>query len=58
MKVNLIGAERFIKTLKGEIHKTLTVCDIFSYIDSLDNIADEYNNTCPGSSGKIYVNAD
>ena len=58
MKVNLIVAERFIKTLKGEIHNTLTVCNIFSYIDSLDNTADEYNNTCSGSSGKIHVNAD
>ena len=55
---NLIVAEKFIKTLSCEIHKTMTVCNILSYIDSLDSLADEYNNTCHWSSGKITVIAD
>ena len=31
-KGNLIVAERFTKILIGEIHKTVTVCNIFSYM--------------------------
>ena len=38
-------AERFIKTLKGKIYKYMTSVSKNVYIDKLDDIVDEYNNT-------------
>ena len=38
-------AERFIKTLKSKICKYMTSISKNVYIDKLDNIVDEYNNT-------------
>ena len=38
-------AERFIKTLKGKIYKYMTSISKNVYIDKLDEIVDEYNNT-------------
>ena len=39
-----VVAERFIRTLKNKIHKYMTsIHDM--YIDKLDDIVDEYNNT-------------
>ena len=40
-----VVAERFIKTLKGEIYKYMTSISKNVYIDKLDDIVDEYNNT-------------
>ena len=40
-----VVAERFIKTLKGKIYKYMTSISKNVYIDKLDDIADEYNNT-------------
>ena len=40
-----VVAERFIKTLKSKIHKYMTSISKNVYIDKLDDIADEYNNT-------------
>ena len=38
-------AERFIKTLKNKIYKYMTSIPKNAYIDKLDDIVDEYNNT-------------
>ena len=38
-------AERFIRTLKNNIHKHITSISKNVYIDKLDDIADECNNT-------------
>ena len=40
-----VVAERFIKTLKSKIYKYMTSISKNVYIDKLDNIVDEYNNT-------------
>ena len=40
-----IVAERFIRTLKGNIYKYMTSISKNVYIDKLDNVVDEYNNT-------------
>ena len=38
-------AERFIRTLKNKIYKYMTSISKYVYIDKLDDIVDEYNNT-------------
>ena len=38
-------AERFIRTLKNKIYKYMTAISKNVYIDKLDDIVDEYNNT-------------
>ena len=40
-----IVAERFIRTLKSKIYKYMTSISKNVYIDKLDDIVDEYNNT-------------
>ena len=40
-----VVAERFIRTLKTKIYKYMTSVSKNVYIDKLDDIADEYNNT-------------
>ena len=40
-----VVAERFIKTLKTKINKYMTSVSKNLYIDKLDDIVDEYNNT-------------
>ena len=40
-----VVAERFIRALKIEIYKYMTFVLKNVYIDKLDNIVDEYNNT-------------
>ena len=40
-----VVAERFIRTLKGKIYKYMTSLSKNVYIDKLDDIVDEYNNT-------------
>ena len=40
-----VVAERFIRTLKGKIYKYMTSISKNVYIDKLDDIVDEYNNT-------------
>ena len=40
-----VVAERFIKTLKSKIYKYMTLISKNVYIDKLDDIVDEYNNT-------------
>ena len=40
-----VVAERFIRTLKNEIYKYMTSISKNVYIDKLDDIVDEYNNT-------------
>ena len=39
-------AERFIKTLKAKIYKYMISVSKNVYIDKLDDIVGEYNNTC------------
>ena len=40
-----VVAERSIRTLKSKIYKYMTSTSKNVYIDKLDNIVDEYNNT-------------
>ena len=40
-----VVAERFIRTLKNKIHEHLTAVTENVYIDKLDDIMGEYNNT-------------
>ena len=40
-----VVAERFIRTLKTKIYKYMTSISKNMYIDKLDDIVDEYNNT-------------
>ena len=40
-----VVAEKFIKTLKNKIFKHITAVSKNVYIDKLDNIVNEYNNT-------------
>ena len=41
-----VVAERFIRTLKAKIYKYMTAISKNVYIDKLDDIVNEYNNTC------------
>ena len=41
-----VVAERFIRTLKNKSYKHITGIGKNVYFDVLDDIADEYNNTC------------
>ena len=41
-----IAAERFIRILKNKIYKYMTSISKNVYIDKLDDIVNEYNNTC------------
>ena len=40
-----VVAERFIRTLNNKIYKYMTSISRNVYIDKLDDIVDEYNNT-------------
>ena len=40
-----VAAERFIRTLKTKIYKDKTVISKNVYINKLDDIVSEYNNT-------------
>ena len=40
-----LAAERFIRTLKTKIYKYMTSVSKNVYIDKLDDIVNEYNNT-------------
>ena len=40
-----VAAERFIRTLKNKIYKHMTSISKNVYIDKLDDIVNEYNNT-------------
>ena len=44
-----VVAERFIKTLKAKIYKYMTSVSKNVYIDKLDDIVSEYNNTYHGT---------
>ena len=41
-----VVAERFIRTLKTKLYKYMTSVSKHVYIDKLDDIVAEYNNTC------------
>ena len=45
MKKNVAG-ERFIRTLKNKIYKHMSAVSKNVYIDKLNDIVNEYNNTC------------
>ena len=61
-----VVAERFIRTLKIKIYKYMTSISINVYIDKLDDIVDEYNNTYHTTikmkpadvKDNTYINAD
>ena len=40
-----VVAERFIRTLKNKLYKYMTLVSKNVYINKLDDIVDEYNNT-------------
>ena len=44
-EVKSVAAERFIRTLKNKINKYMTPISKNVYIDKLDDIVNEYNNT-------------
>ena len=44
-EVKSLVAERFIRTLKNKIYKHMTAVSKNVYIDKLDDIVNEYNNT-------------
>ena len=44
-----VVAERFIKTLKNEIYKHMTYIGKNVYFNVLDDIVDQYNNSCHSS---------
>ena len=44
-KGNSVVAERFTRTLKIKINKYMTSVSKYVYIDKLDDIVSEYNNT-------------
>ena len=44
-----VAAERFIKTLKTKIYKYMSSVSKNVYIDKLDDMVDEYNNTYHGT---------
>ena len=61
-----VVAERFIRTLKSKIYKYMTSISKNVYIDKLDDIVDEYNNTYHATikmkpadvKDNTYINAD
>ena len=61
-----VVAERFIRTLKSKIYKYMTSVSKNVYIDELDDIVDEYNNTYHTTikmkpidvKDNTYINAD
>ena len=61
-----VVAERFIRTLKSKIYKYMTSISKNVYIDNLDDIVDEYNNTYHTTirmkpidvKDNTYINAD
>ena len=61
-----VVAERFIRTLKSKIYKYMTSISKNVYIDQLDDIVDEYNNTYHTTikmkridvKDNTYINAD
>ena len=61
-----VVAERFIRTLKDKIYKYMTSISKNVYIDKLDDIVDEYNNTYHTTikmkpayvKDNTYINAD
>ena len=61
-----VVAERFIRTLKSKIYKYVTSISKKIYIDKLDDIVDEYNNTYHTTikmkptdvKDNTYINAD
>ena len=63
---NSVVAERFIGTLKSKIYKYMTSISKNVYIDKLDDIVDEYNNTYHTTikmkpidvKDNTYINAD
>ena len=61
-----VVAERFIRTIKSKIYKYMTSISKNVYIDKLDDIVDEYNNTYHTTikmkpidvKDNTYINAD
>ena len=61
-----VAAERFIRTLKNKIYKYMTSISKNVYIDKLDDIVNEYNNTYHTTikmnpidvKGNRYINTD
>ena len=51
-------AEKFVSILMRKIYKKGTAWDSLSYIDSLDMLVDEYNDTCHCPIGKTPICAD
>ena len=54
-----VVAERFIETLKSKIYKYMISISKNVYVDKLDDIVDEYNNTYHTTiKDNTYINAD
>ena len=52
-----VVAERFTRTLKGKFYKIMTANNTKSYLNYLNKLIDEYNNTYHGSVGKKSIQA-
>ena len=53
-----IIAERFIKILKAKIYKKMAANDCKSYLNYLNKLVDQHNNTYHHSIDKKPINAD
>ena len=53
-----VVVERFVKTLKAKICKTITANNSKSYVGYLNKLVDQYNNTYHHSIGKKPINID
>ena len=53
-----VVAERFIKTLKHKIYKKITANDSKSFLDYLNKLVDQSNNTYHNYIGKGPVDPD
>ena len=53
-----VVAERFIKTLKGQIYKRTAANERKSYLSYLNKFEDQFNNTYHRSTGKKPIDTD
>ena len=55
---NSVDAEKFIRTLKGNIYKKMTANNIKSYPGYLNKLVAEYNNSYNCSIGRKPIDVD
>ena len=50
--------ESYIKTLKAKIYKKMTANESKSYLSYVNDLVDQYNNSCHHSSNKKSITAN